>query len=207
MTDTEASEFWESRYSEREQIWSGKPNHALVAEVADVAPGRALDLGCGEGGDSVWLADQGWQVTAVDVSSTAVARARALASSRAIADGRITWIEADLASWRPTETYELVSACFLHSPLDFPRKEVLTRAAGAVARGGHLLVVAHAEPPPWARDDHAHHCFDPAQEIADLRLGPADWDVAVSDVRSREATGPDGEHATLRDSIVFARRR
>lgn len=208
MTECEAAAFWEARYAEGAQIWSGEPNDALVATVAGLVPGRALDLGCGEGGDSVWLAEHGWQVTAVDIAAAAVARAKNVASGRGIPDGRITWVVTDLASWQPTDDYELVSACFLHSPADFPRTDVLRRAAVAVAVGGHLLVVAHADAPPWSEDhEHDHASFDPGEELADLQLESTVWDIVVSDIRPRQATGPHGEHATLRDSVVLLRRR
>lgn len=97
MVETSA-EFWESRYADRDQIWSGNPNQALVDTMSGRAPGEALDLGCGEGGDSVWLAEQGWRVTAVDVSATAIARGRELASRRDVPDGRISWLVEDLST-------------------------------------------------------------------------------------------------------------
>jgi SAM-dependent methyltransferase len=211
VADRDAAAFWETRYGESGQIWSGKPNHALVATVAALEPGRALDLGSGEGGDSVWLAERGWEVVAVDIAETAVARARDQAAAHHIPDGRITWIVQDLACWQPTETYDLVSACFLHSPLEFPRTAVLRRAAAAVSPGGHLLLVGHAEPPPWSRDQdhaHAHHRFlGPMEEIADLQLDAGAWETVVGDVRTRQAPGPRGESATLRDTVVVLRRR
>lgn len=207
MTEYDAATFWETRYAASDHIWSGEPNDALVDTVADLDPGRALDLGCGEGGDSAWLAEHGWQVTAVDIAAAAVARAKDLAAGRGIPDGRITWVVADLAGWQPTDSYELVSACFLQSPVDFPRTEVLRRAAGAVVPGGHLLVVAHADAPPWSEDHgHEHASFDPGGELADLQLDATAWDIVVSDIRPRQATGPHGEHATLRDSVLLVRR-
>ena len=203
--------FWETRYGESEQIWSGKPNEALAATVAALEPGRSLDLGCGEGGDSVWLAERGWEVVAVDIAETAISRARDEAATHRIPDGRIAWIVQDLACWQPTDTYDLVSACFLHSPLEFPRRSVLRRAAAAVGLGGHLLLVGHAEPPPWSRGEdhgHAHHRFlSPVEEIADLQLEADAWETVVSDVRPRRAQGPHGDLATLRDTVVLLRRR
>ena len=121
VSEQDAAGFWDAWYAERDQIWSGEPNHALVAVVAGLHPGRALDLGCGEGADSVWLAEQGWLVTGLDIAATAVARAITLAASREIPDGRITWIVEDLRAWQPSDAYELVSACFLPSRVDFPR--------------------------------------------------------------------------------------
>jgi SAM-dependent methyltransferase len=207
MTEQDAAAFWEDRYADSDQIWSGQPNDSLVAVVSDLKPASALDLGCGEGGDSVWLAERGWRVTGVDIAQAAIARAKDLAERSAIADGRIQWIAADLSSWQPVASYALVSACFLQSPVDFPRTDVLRRAAGAVAPGGHLLVVAHADAPPWSEDHHhAHHLYDPDQEIAELQLNRTDWDVAIKETRNRPASGPAGEHATLRDSVILLRR-
>jgi SAM-dependent methyltransferase len=207
----DAAAFWENRYGEGGQIWSGRPNHALVSAVAALEAGRVLDLGCGEGGDSVWLAERGWEVVAVDIAEAAITRARGEAAAHHIPDGRITWIVQDLARWQPTEAYDLVSACFLHSPVDFPRTAVLRRAAAAVAPGGHLLLVGHAEPPPWSHDhdhDHARHRFlGPAEEIADLQLDADAWETLVSDVRPRQASGPQGQPATLLDTVVLLRRR
>lgn len=206
MTD-EATRYWEQRYNERDRIWSGEPNAALVTIAADLPPGRALDLGCGEGGDACWLAGHGWRVTAVDVSARAVERGRALAAERGVAD-RIEWVVADLAGWQPTGEYQLVTSCFLHSPIDFPRTEVLRRAAATVASGGHLLVVGHAEPPPWSRyHGHEHHLPTPEEDLADLALDGSAWVPEVVEVRERPATGPEGQQATLRDSVVLVRRQ
>ena len=216
---SEAEEHWNQRYAERERIWSGRPNAALVDTVAPVPPGRALDLGCGEGADSIWLAEQGWTVTGVDVSTTAIERARAESEHRELP---ITWVAADLATWDPAEEVDLVSACFLHSRIEFPRDEVLRRMAGRIVSGGHLLVVGHAEPPPWFRahehhdgepgdthdgaHDHDHDFRSPEQEIEALALG-ADWEPLTVELRERSTTGPDGEQAVLRDTVVLLRRR
>ena len=208
MSDQDAVSFWENRYAERDRIWSGHPNAALVSTASDLTPGHALDLGCGEGGDTVWLAKQGWQVTAVDIATNAITRGRVAAADRGVAEDAITWIVHDLATWQPTQEYDLVSACFLHSPVEFPRTEVLRRAASAVAPGGHLLIVGHAEPPPWSAHAHDHPDLPgPAEELAGLELDAASWDVVVSEVRSREATSRDGEQATLRDVVTFLRRQ
>jgi SAM-dependent methyltransferase len=209
MTNHDAKVFWERRYAGDEHVWSGEPNQALVDVAANVSSGRALDLGCGEGGDSIWLAEHTWQVTAVDIARTAIDRARDLAQRRAISVGQIVWVVADLAVWQPTEAYDLVSACFLQSPLDFPRTDVLRTAACAVASGGHLLVVAHADAPPWSEHhDHAdHQVIDPVTELADLELETTEWTTLVCDVRPRQATGPNGERANLNDSVLLLRRR
>ena len=132
--DGAGEEFWDARYRESERIWSGEPNAALVREVADLEPGTALDLGCGEGADAIWLARRGWKVTAVDISGVALERA----ARYAVAEGveGIDWQRHDLGSSWPEGEYDLVSAHFLHSPGDMPRESILRRAAAAVAPAG-----------------------------------------------------------------------
>jgi SAM-dependent methyltransferase len=204
---TDPAEFWEDRYRSRGQVWSGRPNAALEREVADLHPGTALELGSGEGADAVWLAQRGWSVTAVDISPTALALGRTTAEAAGVAD-RITWIEADLAAWEPSGGFDLVTATFLHSPVAFPREEVLRRAAAAVAPGGTLLVVGHAGPPPWATEHIAHAHFPTPDEVrTSLELEAGDWEVVIAALVPRAAVGPDGEPAELDDSVLHLRRR
>ena len=208
MSD-EVRDFWDQRYGEREQSWSGRPNAALVDVVEDMPPGRALDLGAGEGGDAIWLARQGWQVTAVDISRVALDRAARAAAEAGIESGRIEWVSADLAGWEPPGEVDLISACFLQSPVELPRDDVLRRLSGSIAPGGHLLVVSHASPPPWARDHEGH---GPAlrgaeEEVAALDLPSRDWEVLVAEDRPRAVTGPDGQEATIDDAVVLFGRR
>ncbi len=198
-----AEEFWEERYGTSDQIWSGRPNVHLVTVVEPLTPGTALDLGCGEGGDALWLAERGWRVTAVDISATALDR---LATRATVAGHPVTTERHDLAATFPEGTFDLVSAQFLQSPVHFPRDEVLRRATRAVAPGGLLLVVAHLTVPSWGTPppadpppdpttapgpDHRHDGdsghghghghgadwrFPTAQEtLAELRAAP-DWD-------------------------------
>ena len=136
-----AEQFWEERYSGEERVWSGNPNVLLVREVADLAPGSALDLGCGEGADAIWLARRGWRVTAVDVSATALRRGAAHAADADVADG-ITWEQHDLSRSFPAGAFDLVSAQFLHSPVaeDGERESILRRAAAAVLVALPVLV-------------------------------------------------------------------
>lgn len=208
MSETdETTAHWNARYGERDRIWSGAPNAALVASVAELPAGRALDLGCGEGADSAWLAERGWQVTGVDVSTTAAERARALMVERSLQD-RVEIIVADLSRWLPEDDYDLISACFLHSTVELPRTEILRRVAEAVRPGGHLLVVGHAAPPPWSKhSDHDDHVWLTASaELAELALAPGAWETVVCESREREATTPDGDVATLEDNVVMVRR-
>lgn len=209
MSDPRPEDYWEERYAGSQRIWSGRPNVMLVELAGPLAPGRALDLGCGEGADPIWLAGRGWQVTAVDISATAVRRGAAAAAAAGIAEGRIGWIADDLATWSDEGPYDLVSAFFLQSPVRLPRSAILARAAQRIAPGGHLLVVSHAAPPPWATQLHAEHAEfrSPEEEIAALELPQDEWDVIVAETRRRPATDPEGRPAELDDAVVMLRRR
>ena len=137
-------EFWDDRYRSADHLWSGQPNAQLVAQTADLAPGTALDAGCGEGADAIWLARHGWTVTAVDVSAVALERAAgyAAAAGDEIAR-RITWQQEDLRSWDPgPQRFDLVSAQFMHLP-GAELEAMHDRLAAAVRPGGTLLVVSH----------------------------------------------------------------
>lgn len=202
-----AAAFWENRYGGRSQVWSGEVNARLAEFVSELTPGSALDLGCGEGGDAIWLAGRGWSVTAVDISTIAVQRGRAAADALGVGTA-ISWLARDLADWEPDGRFDLVTASFLQSPVELPRERILTVAGAAVAPGGHLLLVSHAAPPPWATQLHTHAGGfpTPAGEVAAAGLD-AGWDVLVAEVRPRLATGPDGGPAHLDDTVVWARRR
>ncbi|MEV7525454.1 class I SAM-dependent methyltransferase [Streptomyces sp. NPDC091371] len=172
-------EFWDGRYSESTRIWSGKPNALLVREAEGLAPGRALDLGCGEGADAVWLARKGWRVTGIDISEVALGRAAEHAAEAGVGD-RISFEHHDLGESFPAGAFELVSACFLHSPGDMPRARILRTAAAAVAPGGVLLVGGHGGAAPGTQDPHPELHFPTPQEVlADLELPEGDWEVLV----------------------------
>jgi 2-polyprenyl-3-methyl-5-hydroxy-6-metoxy-1,4-benzoquinol methylase len=201
-----AEEMWDARYSENGQIWSGRPNVVLVQEAAQLVPGRALDLGSGEGGDAIWLAQQGWQVTAVDISSVAIARGQEHATAAGVAD-RIDWQQHELGKSFPDGSYDLVSAQFLHSTGDFPREEILRTAAAAVAPRGILLIEGHLGFGAWHQHAHADvHFPTPAEVIADLELADGEWEVLVSQEHEREQEGPDGQPTTRTDATVKLRR-
>jgi SAM-dependent methyltransferase len=224
-----AARHWDDLYRSRPRVWSGRPNPQLVAEAAGLKPGTALDLGCGEGADALWLAEQGWTVTAVDVSAVALERAGLHAASSP-AGNRITWLQRDLDAWAPEEQFDLVSAQFLHST-EAPWQRPHRVAADAVRPGGTLLIVGHHPDglPPWRslsderspaeehnqEHGHAHggdgHAssemfFTAEQAAAELGIAPPGWRVEVAASREREATGPDGQSATLADAVLRATR-
>ena len=192
---------WEQHYSAA-AIWSGNPNGALVAEVTGLTPGRAVDVGCGEGADAVWLATQGWQVTAFDVSDTALDRGRASAEALGVS---VHWQRAGLLSSElPPEAFELVTACY-PALLRTPERLAEQALLDLVAPGGRLLILAHAD---LDREQSLAHGFDLDDYVVldDVRaVLPADWTIELDDRRDRHVqTGAGaGHHADL---VWLARR-
>ena len=130
-------EHWDERYGTEELIWKAEPNRFLVEELDALAPGRALDVACGEGRNAVWLASKGWRVTGVDFSRAGLAKAQRLATDR---DVEVTWVEADVVEWQPPSvSFDVVVVMYLHLPAE-QRRKALARAAAALAPGGILLV-------------------------------------------------------------------
>jgi SAM-dependent methyltransferase len=204
---SEARQAWEEHYGERERVWSGRVNVRLAELVGPMTPGRALDLGCGEGADAMWLAERGWHVTAVDISQTALDRAAADAAALGIA-GSIDFRRHDLTEGFPAGVFDLVSAQFLHSTVPMDRAAVLRRAAAAVAAGGTLLVVDHGAAPPWAKPDHHHLEFPSAAQVVEsLNLDETQWERVSAEAVERDAVGPDGQQAVLTDNVIVLRRR
>jgi SAM-dependent methyltransferase len=206
-TATPSAEFWESHYRDADPSWGIRPN-AVLTDVVDglsLPVGSALDLGCGHGGDALWLAAQGWRVTAVDVSATALRRVVSGAETAGVA-GRVVAARHDLSRSFPDGTFDLVSACYFHSPVDIVRAEVLRRAAQAVAPGGLLLVVDHASVAPWSWNVHGHARFPTPRETLDgLRLGEG-WHTERLAAARRSATGPGGQTAMVTDNVIALRR-
>lgn len=133
---------WNRRYAAAEFVWTVEANRFLTAEAAELAPGRALDLATGEGRNAVWLAEQGWNVLAVDYAEAGLQKARRLADARGVA-GRIRYEAADLRAWAPeAQGFDLVTLIYLQVP-QAELRPILMRAAGAVAPGGTFLLVAH----------------------------------------------------------------
>lgn len=219
---------WEARYAESDHIWSGNANAALVSVLGGLgnlttsSPLTSLDIGCGEGADAIWLAEHGWHATGIDVSPTAISRAEAAARAR---DTTVDFAAADVRQWvGPDGGYDLVTGCFLHTRMPETREDLLAAVAAQVKPGGLLFLLSHAAMPPWAKDhdhgahedgghDHSHDPVTPESDLAILEAlttadgTPIRWIHVLADVRTRQATGPDGQVAELEDSIVLVRRR
>lgn len=193
---------WDERYAATDLLWTAEPNRFLVAEVADLPPGRALDLACGEGRHAVWLAGRGWEVTAVDFSRVALDKARRLAGARGV---EVDWLLADVTSHTPAPgAHDLAVVLYLHLPAE-PMAAVLRGAGDAVAPGGTLLVVGHDATNPT---DGYGGPSDPS-----VLYGPADVVAALPDrlvvdkaerVRRPVATA-DGTSSAV-DALVLAHR-
>lgn len=195
---------WEDRYAGDQQHWSGAPNTQLVAIVAGLTPGTALDVGCGEGGDVIWLAQQGWRVTGADFSQNGLTRAARQADAAGVA-GQVEWWQIDAREFDAGgRTWDLVTTHFLHPP-DAGMVEVTRRLAAAVAPGGYLLVVGHAPSPLFTQLHAAHR---QAMWLAeDLRPAlPADFEVRILEQRPRSMTR-DGQLLEVEDSTLFAQRQ
>lgn len=206
-TGEKHQDFWEAHYARVDSDWGTSANAVLADLVTTLAPspGRALDLGCGHGGDAIWLAARGWDVTAVDVAGTALERVAAAAEAAGVGD-RVHPERHDLARTFPAGEFDLVSATYFHTPLEFPRAEVLHRAATAVAPGGLFLVVEHASLAPWSwRAGEDVRFPTPEESLASFRVGDG-WHVERCDAPRRTATGPDARTATVTDNVIALRR-
>lgn len=210
-------EYWERRYGGQGEghgkhggggHGGARTSPQLVAEAAGLEPGTALDAGCGEGGDALWLASRGWRVRAVDLSETALDRGRERAAALGPeAAARIDWEQADLTRWSPPEgAFDLVTSQYVHTTGSL--RDLLARLATAVAPGGTLLFVGHH--PGDGHSTHAHgpdpHVHFTAAEAAAV-LDPERWEVVVAEDRSRTVTRSGGQEIAMEDAVVRARRR
>jgi 2-polyprenyl-3-methyl-5-hydroxy-6-metoxy-1,4-benzoquinol methylase len=208
MSDAKPTEMfeppaWDERYSGEGKVWSGRPNPQLVAEAAGLEPGTALDVGCGEGGDVIWLAGRGWTVTGADFSAAGLARAALHAEEAGVAE-RTEWWQVDARAFDPAgRTWDLVATHFLHPP-EGGMVEVTRRLTAAVAPGGHLLVVGHA--PVGGHADHAVAQQRAMFFAADLLPAlPEGFEALVVEQRPRTVTR-EGKTFEIEDSTLFARR-
>jgi SAM-dependent methyltransferase len=193
---------WDEKYRSHDQLFSGAPNGVLVTEVTGLPPGRALDVGCGEGADALWLARHGWQVTAVDISGVALERAAATGADLA---GR-WWRggQVGLFPFHAAGPFDLVSVQYFPLPQQ-PGHTALRGLLDAVAPGGTLLIGSHdlADLPPGHENG-----FDPSgyYQPADVaRLLDDTWTILINETRPRTASTPAGTHHT-HDTVLRARR-
>ncbi|CCH32100.1 putative methyltransferase [Saccharothrix espanaensis DSM 44229] len=220
MTHGFDKEYWERHWQQAGaadpgRAGGGPPNPHLVRETGDLVPGTALDAGCGEGAEAIWLAAHGWQVTAADISAEVLARAAARASASGAAE-RVRWVEADLGTWQPGTPFDLVTTHYAHPTI--PQLDFYDRIADWVAPGGTLLIVGHLHT-AHLHTGHLHtghgHGADhrpPAEasataETITARLDGAAWDVATAEECHRTAVTREGGEIPLHDVVVRATRR
>jgi SAM-dependent methyltransferase len=199
---------WNELYLASAHMWSGKPNPQLLAEKANLASGRALDVGCGEGADAIWLAQNGWDVVATDISTVALERAAQHAlDTDPEASTRIEWQQADLFVDPPApDSFDLVSAQFMQlAPV--PRTQMFSALATSVRTGGTLFVVGH-HPSDLASGvprPQMPERFYTADDIANLL--DDSWTVLVKEARPRLGITREGLEATIHDAVLLAARR
>jgi len=200
-------EFWEARWSQAlrergDRIAQRPPNAHLAAEVGNLRPGRALDAGCGHGSNALWLAARGWDITAVDFATTALAFARSAAEAMGpdVAE-RIDWVEADLATWTPRrDEYDLVVSLYVHVAGSV--EEMVQRMATGVARDGTLFLIGHRPiDPATGAATAAAGQVQVSVEAALAALDPVRWELVVAADRPRPMAG------TGVDAVIRARRR
>jgi trans-aconitate methyltransferase len=197
------AQWWERHYQHDDAASVNGPSPYVTDEFVAATPGTALDAGCGTGASAIWLARRGWNVTAVDISSTAIAKAHAQAAHETpdVAH-RIRWTAADLTSWEPPERYDLVVSQYVHPDMPFGR--FVTRLTGAVAPGGTLIVVGHD------RADHRSASHAPrdatigADEISGL-LDARHWKIDIAETRPRQVMHH-ASHQSIMDTVIEAHR-
>ncbi len=206
MSD-EAQAFWDEVHRRRDRSCHREPHPYVLDALAPALPGRALELGCGHGDTAIWLASQGWTVTAVDISPVAL-DAAAEHAERAGVSSRITWQHADLRDWTTQETFDLVISLFLHTPLELHGPALLAQAAAATRPHGTLLSVGHCTLPPWAWDPDDTGGLLSASELATaLGVHEPDWRTVLAEEVPRTVTGHDGQTGTVLDAVLHAVRR
>jgi SAM-dependent methyltransferase len=207
MTDetppTFGSQWWEHHYAEG-TTGPGAPNPQMVVELSGLSTGTALDAGCGEGAGAIWLARQGWEVTAIDISPTAVANAESFAAHlEPDVARRVSWVVADLTAWEPPKQYDLVISQYVHPTIAFG--EYVRRLTTAVAPKGTLLVVGH-DPADSHSGRHAPQDASISIDAVVRSLDERVWEVDVAEARQR-TTKHGSTEVVIHDLVVRARRR
>ena len=208
MTHGFDKDYWQRRWEQSPAGAPGAmdgnpPNPYVIHETSTLVPGTALDAGCGAGAEAIWLATNGWRVTAADLSSDALARAAGRAAGTPV-----QWVEADLTEWQPDRQFDLVMTNYAHPAM--PQLAFYDRIAAWVAPGGTLLIVGHRHSGPGPGPAHGHE--PPAEAsvvLADIvaRLDGGSWTIETAEEHLRTITGPDGRSMPLSDVVVRATRR
>lgn len=198
-------ESWNNLYSEKEKVWSGKPNQTLVSLIAHLTPTTVLDLGCGEGGDVIWLAQQGWDAAGIDISDIAIERARSMAQKIGVG---AQFIAADLAHWRTEQTFDLVVSSFMQSHFDdLDRIGIFHQALELLNVGGELISISHAGMPSFIKDDDPRKHFaqslpNPLEEAQAITLNDSRFEIKLAEKRARLVVSPEGEEGTIDDGVM-----
>ncbi len=208
--------YWEDHWKQAEGDTSAnEPNPYLAIELGGLVPGAALDAGCGEGAEAMWLAQAGWRVTAADISAEALSRASARAAGGGAPVERLDWVEADLSSWQPDRPFDLVTTHYAHPAI--PQLAFYQRLSQWVAPRGTLLIVGHLQAPGDGQHGHGHgpgrghgdapptHASVTAASVSGV-LDPAQWDIVTATELERSIGSGTGRHQ-LRDVVVRATRR
>jgi SAM-dependent methyltransferase len=194
--------YWEQHWSQAAHRSgdSAEPNPYVAAETSTLTPATALDAGCGDGAEAAWLAARGWQVTAADISSEALARAR-----RREAGQHVNWVRADLTVWAPATAFDLVMTHYAHPAM--PQLAFYDRISAWVAPGGSLLIVGHLHASDSA--GAGHHPAEATVSVADVTAGldTAEWEIVTAEEHVRAAPAHGGRSAPLADLVVRATRR
>jgi SAM-dependent methyltransferase len=198
--------FWEDIYGKASPETSGTPSKILAKYATDLAPGRALELGCAKGDDAVWLAKQGWQVLGVDISKTALTIAAGNAERNGVTD-RVALEQHDLTKSFPKGTFDLVSALFLQTPFDFPRAKVLQAAASTVRPAGLLLLATHQTYASWSWTASSEPEITATMRLLEIDLDLSEWDQVFTGPLGRMANGPNGQTEFVTDAVVALQRR
>jgi len=231
MTHEFDKDYWETHWQRAEAHDALAASPYLSRELGDLAPGSALDAGCGEGAEAIWLAAAGWRVTAADISSEALARAAARERESPAAH-RVHWLQADLSVWEPADRFDLVMTHYAHPAM--AQLEFYERIATWVAPGGTLLIVGHRQAADEHAPGHGHthghghghdhghdhgHTHDHDRD-SDVRarasvtaatvsatFDVAQWEIVTAVEPNRTVTNRDGHQNRLDDVVVRAVRR
>jgi len=217
MTQSFDKDYWESHWQGVNGPGAARdvvPHPYLARESSGMVPGTALDAGCGEGAEALWLAAAGWQVTAADISTEALSRASARETKSNAGPEHVRWVEADLSTWEPGRHFDLVSTHYAHPAM--PQLAFYQRISDWVAPGGTLLIVGHlhtrgtAEHGPGHGEGHPLHHPDEASVTAATVTAGLDagrWDVVTAEELTRTLSHRADRAVRVRDVVVRATRR